>query len=81
MGPGPLASYLAYEALRTTADALIPSGAGLRLLEALTLALETRMRAGAERIATSTGSLKERPLPQHAALVARIRRFFGVKSG
>jgi len=59
--------------------AVIESDASI--LEALTLALETRMRAGAERIATSTGSLKERPLPQHAALVARIRRFFGVKSG
>ncbi len=49
------------------------------VLEALTLALEARMRSAAERVAASTGPLRDRALSQHAALVARIRRFFGVR--
>jgi small-conductance mechanosensitive channel len=50
------------------------------ILEALSAALEARMRNAAERVAAGTGplSMSRRP-PQQIALINRIRSFFGIK--
>ncbi len=50
------------------------------VLEALTTALETRMREASDDRATATGPLKDKGVSQHAALLGRIRRFFGIKA-
>lgn len=52
-----------------------------RILEALTMALEQRMKHSAERVAAETGPLAERrPGQPSSALLSRVRRFFGIKS-
>ncbi len=53
--------------------------ADARIPEALSLALEARTRNAAERRAAGTGPLSQKPDLQQAALVRRIRRFFGIQ--
>ena len=50
------------------------------ILEAISLSLEARMRNRAEQVATGTGPLADKQPPQRAALLRRIRGFFGIKS-
>jgi small-conductance mechanosensitive channel len=52
------------------------------LLEAISLALEARVRNRAEQVALGTGPLSpDRQPPPRAALLRRIRGFFGIKPG
>jgi small-conductance mechanosensitive channel len=51
-----------------------------RILEALTMALEQRMKHSAEHVAAATGPLSERRVGQpSSALLSRVRRFFGIR--
>jgi len=52
-----------------------------RIPEALSVALEARMRNAAERAAAGAAATDDRRPPQQAALLGRIRRFFGLRAG
>lgn len=52
-----------------------------RIPEALSVALEARMRNAAERAAAGVAAPGDRRPPQQAALLGRIRRFFGIGAG
>ncbi len=64
---------------KTDIAAVLTTDTGI--LEAISLALEARMRNRAEQVASGTGPLADKPPQQRAALLKRIRGFFGIKPG
>ncbi len=51
-----------------------------RIPEALSVALEARMRRAADQVAAGLAAPADKRPPQQAALLGRIRRFFGIKT-
>ena len=52
-----------------------------RVPEALSVALEARLRSAAERAAAGLAATADKRPPQPEALLGRIRRFFEIKTG